>query len=316
MRLLLLAGCCALWAFGATNALVSAGVMLYWSRRRGAAVRRSASSLLLLRSLAAALSFGFAALIVLPSFLAHEPRARVEAVGLPLALGAVPACVILASGLARGLRDWSRTRAAVRAWTRSATPVELAGWSGRAWIVDDSAGVCVAGLLRPQLLLPRSLFARCTPLEIRAIVAHERAHVASFDNWKKAVVRFLPDLLPGTRTAREIERARNARSEEEADRRASEAAPRLALELAGALVKLAGLRSSSALPLATAFDAGGPIARRVRLLLHDVRPGRDGRGGWVALALGTLAAPLLCALLPGLSGRVHQVFETLVQLLT
>ena len=212
MRLLLLAGCCALLAFAATNVLASAGVILHWRRTRPTWTRLSASSLLRLRCLAATISTATAGLIVLPSFLVHEPRASVEAIGLPLALGAALGFVIFASGLVRGLLAWLRTRSAVRAYMRSAKRVTLPGWSGPAWVVDGSAGVCVVGLWRPALLVSRGVLASCTPRELSGIVAHERAHVAALDNWKKLLVRCVPDVLAWTPVARVLDCARDRKS--------------------------------------------------------------------------------------------------------
>lgn len=43
------------------------------------------------------------------------------------------------------------------------------------------------GYLHPRILVPDDLLARVSPSELRAIIAHEHAHLTRFDDWAKAV---------------------------------------------------------------------------------------------------------------------------------
>lgn len=75
------------------------------------------------------------------------------------------------------LRAWLRARAAVRC----AAPT---GWIGDVEIRSGSSRIepGVFGILRPVLLLPEGIEERLTPEQIRAIIAHEMAHVRRRDN--------------------------------------------------------------------------------------------------------------------------------------
>lgn len=318
MKLALLAACCTLLAFAAANAVASALFLAHWRFRRAGWMRRSTSTVLFARALPFAVSAALATLTVLPSFLAHEPRHRVESVGLPLALGAGVGLWILTAAMFRALAAIVRTRRATRAWLRDATPLRLPGWDGRALRVDGGEpGVCVVGFLRPTLLVSRGALESCTPAELAGIVAHEAAHAASLDIWKKLALCALPDVVAATPAGAAVERVWRARAEEEADRAAADGDRLRGAELAGALVKLARRRCAPALPLATAFDAGGPIERRVRRLLTGASPADDRRPArpWVALAAGVVAPALICGAFPPLSVHVHRAIELVVQAL-
>jgi hypothetical protein len=316
VRLALLAACCTLVVFAGVNVVASAWVWLDLRSRRPRWRRRSASGLLFWRCLPATVSATLAGLIVLPAFLVHEPRDRVETVGLPLALSAALGLAIFAAGPIRGLIALVRTRALVRRWLGAARPAAVPGWSGPAWIVEpDAAGVAVVGFVRPALVVSRGVLAACTARELAGIVAHERAHAEAHDNWKKALVRCLPDVLGWTREAAALDRLREQRAEEEADVAATREDRTIGVEIAAALVKVARGRRRVVLPAATAFGAGGPIARRVRLLLAEPPPALEERRPWLVLSLGILAAAVWGGV-PTLSVRVHAAVEALVQLLT
>ena len=317
MSFLLLAGCCALITFAVVNVAASACVLLHWHRRRGAWMHRSASSLLFFRSIPAWSAAGVTLLTVLPAFFIHEPRDRVESVGLPLAIGAGLGMGILLAAVIRSALAIRRTRIEVGAWLESARPVTLPGWSGPAWLVDpDAVGACVVGLSDRTLLISREVVSACTPRELAGILAHETAHAARRDNWKRLLLRAQPDLLGMTSIAAQVERVWEARAEEEADAAAVRGDPALRVEIASALVKLAHIRPRAAAPLAAAFDAGGPIERRVRTLLRGVPSTMPpARPRWIVSFAVFLGPALVCGVAPPLSSRVHLAVEALVRLL-
>lgn len=328
MKLALLAACCALVAFAAANAAGSALFVAHWRARRERWMTRPAAALLLARSLPAVASAVFAALTVLPAFLIHEPRDRVETVGPALALAASAGLLLLGAAAVRGLGAAVRTSRAARRWTRGATPVRVPGWDGPALLVrSDEPGACVVGILRPTLLLSRGALAAWTAGELAGIVAHERAHARAGDVRKRLLLRALPDAVAWTRAGAESAAIWQARAEEEADASAAAGDRARGAELAGALVKLARRRTAPALPLATAFDAGGPIERRVRRLLATTGPapgsacgsacGRIGARVALAAASGIVAlAALAAGTVPALSIRVHHAIEAVVRALT
>jgi hypothetical protein len=140
--------------------------------------------------------------------------------------------------------------------------------------------------------------------------------VSRRDNWKKTILRGLPDVLAWTPDADALERLWVARAEEEADLAASRGDRALGIEMAGALVKLARARATPGLSMALTFGAAGPIERRVRLLLEGARPPAEpGPPAWAPLALTVLPPAAACALFPVLSSRVHAGVEVLLRLL-
>jgi hypothetical protein len=139
--------------------------------------------------------------------------------------------------------------------------------------------------------------------------------VAARDNWKRLVLRCLPDVVAWLPVAVRLERSWQRRAEEEADLAAARADREVGAQLAGALVKLARWRVLAELPLASAFDAGGPLARRVRRLLHAPTPLQAACAPWTLLVAAVVLPAGLCAAFPALSTRVHLAVETLVQLL-
>jgi Zn-dependent protease with chaperone function len=150
----------------------------------------------------------------------------------------------------------------------------------RAFAVDaEGAAAAVAGFTRPVLFIDRRILSVCSPEEVRAIAAHEAAHVRSGDNLKRL-------LLAATHGVNHplVSWWRDA-AERDADRFAASDARR-AVALASALVKVAretqGSRLDS-LAVSPVYD-GGTIERRVRVLLADVRPA-PARRKWRAALL-------------------------------
>ena len=317
MKLFWLAACCTLLAFAAVNAAASACLVAHWRLRGHRWMGASSSSLLFRRWLPAALSAALSLMVVLPSFLRHEPRNRVESVGVLLAAGAIAGIAILVAAALRGVVALARTRAGLRRWLVSASPMPLHGWAGRAWLVESEAtAACTAGLIQPELFLSRRVVETCTPGELAGIVAHERAHAAARHNLKRLLLLCTPDLVRLTPAARAIEHSWAARAEEEADGAAGGSDRAVRLDIAGAIVRLARLRAAPRLPVATMFDAGGPIERRIRLLLrHGTAPASNRSPSWMGLALA-IAGLAAATSVPAVSVRVHHVVEAVVHALS
>src|SRR5262245_39574271 len=122
MKLALLTACVTLGVFAIANTVASAVLLLDWRRRSARFLPRPAAALLFYRCLPAAISAGLASLAVLPAFLRHEPRDRVETVALPLALAATAGLAILVAGAVRAVVALARTRASLRDLLRTAQP--------------------------------------------------------------------------------------------------------------------------------------------------------------------------------------------------
>jgi len=94
--------------------------------------------------------------------------------------------------------------------------------------MDVPAAYCV-GLLQPRIVVSRGLMARLTPLELNAVLAHEQAHAARFDNlrlWLAAVC-----LWPLSHSLRRaLLRDLAAANDESCDLRAAALTSRLAVD--------------------------------------------------------------------------------------
>lgn len=123
--------------------------------------------------------------------------------------------------------------------------------------------------------------------ELRALVAHERAHLARADGYLSLLVAIASlILLPRARVA--LWRAWNLAVEQSCDRNAAERTD--PLTLAGALLKFARLSTGSAVPgspLVIAFDQSDFGARIAQLLQPDPCPvsPRARLRWWLALCL-------------------------------
>jgi beta-lactamase regulating signal transducer with metallopeptidase domain len=97
------------------------------------------------------------------------------------------------------------------------------------------------GFLRPILIVSDTLSKLLPPQQMSLAVEHERAHVRSWDNLKRLLLVFAPDLLPFTRSMRSLERNWAALAEWAADDHAVDGDARKALTLAETLVQVAKL---------------------------------------------------------------------------
>jgi Zn-dependent protease with chaperone function len=196
----------------------------------------------------------------------------------------------------------------------TATPLTIDHASIVAFTIDAPAPLmALVGVLRPRLLVARTLLDALTAEELTASIAHEVGHWRAWDNLKRLAMRAAPDLLSTTSTARAIERRWSSASEHAADRRAAADAP-ARCALASALVKAARLTPSmvpAAEPICTLIS-GGDIASRVERLLDDGAPAApSGRRAALWIAAAIPAALLAASYTPALQ-LVHAATEVLV----
>lgn len=205
--------------------------------------------------------------IVLPVFLALEPRDTRETPGLILLALAAAGATSAAGVLRRAAGACLATRRLRRALCDDGEPFADAAARMPAVAVDAPFPiVAVIGCWRPRLIVARRVLAECPERELRAMIAHERAHVAARDNLRRLLMAVCPRFA-SRRAQAQLETAWTEASEAAADERASHTGEGRALDLADALVRLAriGLRDT-ALP-ASAFYTGGSVEPRVRRLL-------------------------------------------------
>jgi hypothetical protein len=311
MRYWLISGLASLAAFAAVALLGSLAAWLGapWAERGPDAASRSRRFLALrLAPSLAGLALGGG--LVLPAFLAFEPRGTNEVPGAALLVLAWMGALAIAAGLRRAVGDFRATRRLRRLWDRRGRALSLPGSPAPACAIRHPFPVVsVVGVLRPRLYVAEQVLERLSPSELAAVVAHEAGHLASRDNLKRLALRLAP-ALPWPGPSRRLAAAWLEAAEEAADARASNA-----LELASALVKTARLVPPGAhlgLPVA-AFHRNDSVTRRVRLLTSaPASASAEGRRIWpyaLAAAVGialSWATPLLAV--------VHRLVEPLVHL--
>jgi beta-lactamase regulating signal transducer with metallopeptidase domain len=181
------------------------------------------------------------------------------------------------------------TRRAVRGWMAAAAPISLPRSPLPAFVVDTEFPlVAVVGIVKPRLILARSVIERCSPEELDAILAHERAHLLRHDNARRALLQSLPDPLAWLPVSRRIDRAWHDATEEAADDAAAGTSESMRVHLASALVRVARMAPAGPRLLdlpASALFRGEPLERRIRRLLDRRRspsPDRRRAPWWLA----------------------------------
>jgi hypothetical protein len=264
-----LAACVALAVYSIVSGFAAA---LLWRRfeATGGSERRGLrpGRVLLKRVFPAMLGVAAAGVLALPCFLAFEPRhAAPETPGLIASGLALAGLLSVLRGLWRGASDGWATYRLRRQWSSEARPLAIAGAPAPAFAIRHAFPVVsVVGTFRPRLFVAEHVLASLSPDEMQAVLAHEAAHVASRDNLKRLGLRLCPRPL-WSRAARRLEEGWERAAEEAADARVPNP-----LDLAAALLKTARLVPAGGridVP-AAAFHRGGPLERRVRLLVDPV----------------------------------------------
>jgi Zn-dependent protease with chaperone function len=297
--------------FAAAGPLVRA-----WLPRRHASNRP-----LGLRLLPSAASLAIVGACVVPAFALLEPyrsTAGGERLGSTALLFAAGGFGIFAVSITRGLKAVCLTRRRMRdLYASSTTSPELKG--GAKIFISDSPANCVVldGLIKPRLLVSRTVLQTLTAEEFEGAVAHELAHHRAHDNAKRRLLAFTPDLVSTSSLARDLEFAWKHAAEVEADAAAVQTEAQ-AVALASALVKVARLADGKPrIDLGrAAFHDGAPVADRIRALCMRERsaqpPSRRLR-----LLFGTAAvAPALAWLfsVAPILPTIHRLTEWLVHL--
>jgi Zn-dependent protease with chaperone function len=322
----LLGACLALAALLSLNALASLLAAALWrglarpARRWSAATR--ARLIFALRAFPVVGAATCVAALLIPSYLAYEPRATAEAVSVKLAAFALLSVTGIALALWRGLCAWCATRRLVADWINHGEPVQLEAISIPAYRIRHPFPViAVVGTLRPRLFIASQVFGSLNDEELSAALAHERAHLAVRDNLKRGLVRACRDVLTIVPCGRSLDRAWEEASEAAADEGAARTGSAVALNLASALVKIARLAPAGAKPatLAGAFLVGetGGVAWRVRRLtqLAGLERAHDGRGAALLnLSMwASLAAFLVVVTLAAADARVLATMHVMIE---
>jgi len=259
--------------------------------------------------------------LTLPAFLKYEPHVTSESMGLRLAGLAGLGAIVLIAIVVRALRILRATWDVQSEWLSRSKRIFLDRIALPIYRVDNGASLlAVTGMFRPRIFVSREIAEGLSAEEFRAAVAHELAHVSSFDNLKQLLMKM-------TRPPRWLKMLHSVdaewihASEIAADHKAlAEGAP--VLELSAALVKVGRLSlpcstrpavASHLVPPACASSLEMRVARLSALLEgREAAPvQKAGKSKFTIAILCALAAYAACInmFLPG----VHEVLEFLVR---
>jgi Zn-dependent protease with chaperone function len=268
--------------------------------------------------------------LVLPAYVLNEPAHTSETVGLKLLFLALASAAGVLLALRRVAATWLATRRLARAWMTDAEPFAVRGVAVPAYRIRHRFPViAVVGILRPRLFIAAQVFDALSEGELNAALAHERRHVESRDNLKRALLRAGQDALLLLPVGRALARAWQRESELAADEFAASGGPTSALNLASAIIKISRLIPAGERPVLPAgahllgADDDG-LSRRVLNLLRLAAPDGCSRTApnlaarefpAVALWLGLCAAFLFVVTRPEVLRITHDAIERAVALL-
>jgi Zn-dependent protease with chaperone function len=266
--------------------------------------RRAARLLLALRLLPAALAATIVALLCVPSYLRFEPHIPTEEAGFACLAAAILGVAICAFAIYKA----GSALLLSSIFLRRCGGRESLVAGEKAWIVADGAGLALAGIVHPRLLISERALEDLSADQLALALRHEHAHRASRDNLKRLLIQLAPAVFPRLRT---LEDAWVRFAEWAADDQATERDPERSATLAAALVCVARLQSDIALPpLVTSLVAADEdLAHRVDRLL-DTPVLREPNRGFEAIAFGSTA--LLIGLLAMNLRIVHILLENLL----
>jgi Zn-dependent protease with chaperone function len=316
MRLAVLAFALSAASFVLVNGAASLALAVV-ARGRGRALEAWPADAVLALRLLPALAAAWASLgLVLPAFLAHEPRSTREAIGPVLWLAAAAALWLAGASLARGTLLLRATGRARRLWDRLGQPRGSEAGLPVTGLPGAGSIAAVAGFLRPRLYVSDRLRRALTTREWELVRAHELAHAASGDNLKALLLRAAPDALGRHGAAPVLERLWARAAEREADHEAVRLAGGSPLDLAEVLLKVARLAAPAAPPqlVAHGFFGAEELSSRIARLLDEgspAAPAHPPRAPLVALAAAFTGLAAASPRWP----EVHAALERVVTLL-
>jgi Zn-dependent protease with chaperone function len=178
------------------------------------------------------------------------------------------------------------------------------------WLIPlDRPVAFTAGVLRPAVIVSRGAWDRLDAAERRALLAHERAHIAHGDLGLRALLGWTACLsAPGL--ARHVLRRWEAAAEKACDRRAAAAVGQPSV-VASALVLMARGGAPHVAPAAAVFAADSHVVERVgALLATSAREGKGPATRLVRTAWGLVA--LLLILGASFAAPLHHLIETIL----
>ena len=308
-------------AYALIDLAVSSFTAIVWRTRAVApsdlppAVR--ARRIMLLRTTPFLASTAVTLLIVAPAFTLFEPVHDKEDFGLVLALLGAAAFAHLAASAIWSIFSVYLTNRIERDWLASSTALRTR-FGLRAFTVETASPiVALVGVFRPTLIASRNVIEACTPEEISAIVAHERGHFDSRDNFKRWLMASLPDSLRWTPMHYEMLDAWHHAAEDAADDAACGADEVARADLAALLLKVVRLAPHSHLAgaVVSPFVERDGLERRVRRLIRpELEPPAPFAIVPTVAVVGVLATAAAILWSPSTLEVIFEAFENLVAL--
>lgn len=202
---------------------------------------------------------------------------------------------------------WAHWMAQRAAWKFRRLGDPLPGTSRAVLIPVDEPIAFTTGALSPTVVISRGAWNGLEPNERTAVLAHELAHVAGGDIWRRALLTVAACFVVPGLTSYAL-RLWDRSTELVCDSRAADVVRQPSI-VAGAIVSLArGMKIRGQAPIGAVFAAAYNVAERVECLL-DGEPD-DGQSA-TRLSLWFLCASVGFALgLAVLAGRLHHLLET------
>jgi len=315
------------------NSLATLATDLLWRLAGGWTDEWTAQSrvrlLFLLRISPGSIAIFLAVFLLIPAYLAYEPRHTNESVSFKLGLLAFLSAIGIGSAVFRSIAAWRATRRLTEDWLLSAEPISIEGIQITTYTIEHAFPViAIVGVFRPRLFIASHILDLLSPEEVKAALAHEKGHLIARDNLKRGLMRACRDALLIIPNGRLLDRAWAAAAEAAADENAAQQGGSVALDLASALVKVARSIPHGGRPTMPAGvflfgddDEAKGIKARVRRLLEfaasDRRPEKRsffGNPGFLGLA-GLLLIVSFLFHSQAILLNVHAMIEHAVQLL-
>src|SRR6266542_6167738 len=160
----------ALLAFNSLASLAIAGLWRVAGRfTRGWTAVSRARLLFSLRTLPALLAFLSVTLLLVPAYVAYEPRHAAERVSFKLGLLAFISAAGIAVSIYRAIATHRATAKLTTDWLKQGTPVEITGITIDAYQIDHTFPLlAIIGFLQPRLFIATQVLEILTPEEIAA----------------------------------------------------------------------------------------------------------------------------------------------------
>jgi Zn-dependent protease with chaperone function len=193
-----------------------------------------------LRMLPAVLASLSVALLLLPSYLAYEPRHAAETVSFKLGLLAFLSATGIILSIYSGIATRRATVKLTSDWLRHGEPIQIPAIDIPAYRIEHAFPlIAIVGFLRPRLFIASQVLNILNADELSAALAHESGHLVARDNVKRSLLQACRDALLIIPSGRLLDKAWSEASEEAADENAARQGNNVALDLASALVKIA-----------------------------------------------------------------------------